>query len=137
MVDQFSRRRATNLQDSLFKRGGPKELSSQEVSGMGVNAYIDEGTIPTPTCQGHGYHTGGVKTPPPTVPTVRHGGALECPEWAACHHLSVCQEGGAEEMAIGRRRDVGEHREGLSSLWQAYCNGHFFQRYGSGLDSGR
>ena len=65
---------------------------------------------------------------------VRHAGALEVPERAACNHHSVSQKGGVEETAVGKRGDAGDHVEGLLGLWQASRDGHTFQITGEGLD---
>ena len=58
--------------------------------------------------------------PPPTVTPMRHDGDMEGLKWAARHHRSVCQRGGAEETAVGRKEYLGERGEGLSGLRKAY-----------------
>ena len=51
---------------------------------------------------------------------VRHDGPLKGSERAAHHHCSVCQEGGTEDTAVGRRGDAGECGEVFTGLHQAY-----------------
>ena len=136
MVDHVPQRISTNLQDGFSNCGGPEELYSIGVSGTCCDVDSDEGKLPIPTCQVHYDHTGGGQPPPPTVPTVQHDSALEGPEWAACHHHSVCQGWVAEETAAGRIRDVGEHGEGFSDLLKASCVSHLVQIHGAGLDGG-
>ena len=67
----------TKVLKVLGNRGGPEELSRQGVSGTSGDADGNEGTIPTPACQGHRDCTGGWQPPPPTVPLVQHAGSLE------------------------------------------------------------
>ena len=85
--------RAMNLQDFFPKSRVPKELSRWGVSGKGSEADGNAGPLSTPACQGNRDHPGGGKPPPPTVPLVRHAGALEGVERLAYYHRSVCQRG--------------------------------------------
>ena len=93
-------------------------MSRQGVSGKGIDADVDAGTLFTPSCQGHSDHPGGGKPPPSMVPPVRYAGALEGAEREAYYHHPVCQGGVAEETASGGRGYAGERGEVLSGLWK-------------------
>ena len=58
------------------------------------------------------------------VPLVRHVGAMEGPERAACYHRPVYQGGGLEETAVGGRVNYGESVYSLSVLWEVYRYSH-------------
>ena len=57
-----------------------------------------------------------VNTPPPTVPPLRHDGALVCTEQEATYHHPVRQGVGKEAQAAGGGGAAGEFGEGLSGL---------------------
>ena len=83
---------------------------------MGGDKDGDSGPLLSPECIGYRDYTGGGQPPPPTVPPVRHDGALAGAEHTAYHHLSVSQGGVEKEMANFRRGSERECGEGLSGL---------------------
>ena len=63
---------------------------------MGSDADSDAGPLYTQACPGNRDNTEGGQPPPPTVPPVKHTGALGGAELATSHHRSVRQGGGKE-----------------------------------------
>ena len=102
------------------------------------NAGGNAGPLFSPACPGYRDYNVGGKPPPPTVPPVKHAGALTGDEWVESHHCSVLQGGGEKETMNGGRGAAGEWVEGLSGLRQTSRDGYLFQIHGAGLDgSGR
>ena len=67
----------TYLHNGLLGRRGTAELPHRGVFGAGGNKDGDAGSFLPPAWPGYRHHFVGGKPPPPTVPPMRHVGALE------------------------------------------------------------
>ena len=87
------------------------------MSGTRDNEDVDVGKKILMACPGYCGGLGGGKPPPPTVPPMRHAGALTCSEWEAPCHRPVRQGVGKDTNAADRGGNTGELGEGLSVIW--------------------
>ena len=81
----------------------------------------------TPTRPGHHGDTGGGQPPPPTVPSVKHSGAVAVPEPDAPLHATVQEVGIAEATALGRGGGKGSHLKGVQFLCTPPLDGDLLQ----------
>ena len=130
------RREATYLQDEITNRWGTAELPRQGRSGTFSNKDGDAGSFIPPACPGYRHHFGLGKPPPPTVPPMRHAGALEYTGRKALRQLPVRQGGREEAQTTGGGGSEGEFWEGLPGLWGNAGDSHLVQITGTGYDGG-
>ena len=81
------------------------------------NADSHDDSLLAPSRPVHRRNTEVGQPPPPTVPSVRHDGAMAVPEWSALAHNAVQEGGRAEAMAIGDRRGKCGNCKGVQRLW--------------------
>ena len=84
----------------------------------------------------HGY-TGGGKTPPPTVPSMRHSGAMARSEWDASANRAMQERRRAKEMVPGSDGGEGGHIQGIQSVWMYPGDVDLFQIIAAAGLSGR
>ena len=80
---------------------------------MGGNTYGHVGALLASARLGNRGNNGGEKPPPPTVPSVRHSGAVAVPKRIAQSHSAVQEGGRAEAKAFGGGGGKGGNLKGV------------------------
>ena len=88
------------------------------------------------SCTGHCGDTGGGQPPPPTVPSVRHAGAMVVIDRYAWAHGSMQEGGGAKLKTPGSGGEEGSHIQGVQRVWTSLGDGDLLQIIGAGDLSG-
>ena len=94
-------------------QGSPAELTGGGMPRTSGDKDGDASTFCAPACPGHLGSFGGGKHPPPMVTPMRHAGPLVYTKRKSPCHRTVCQGGGAEEVAVSGGLIEGEHGENL------------------------
>ena len=101
------RRRAADVPDGLPNQGRAAGLPSGGLPRPGRGKDGDADTLFQPECPGYRDHLGVGKTPPPTVPIMRHAGTMEGTKWKAPRHRIVRKGRGTKEASDGEGRVEG------------------------------
>ena len=107
---------ASDFQNDFLSEGRPAELPGGGMPGPSVDKGGNVGAITAPACTQHRGHSGGGKSPPPTVRPMQHAGPPVGPERQASVHGPMCQGSGEKEAAAHRGGDEGELGAGLRGI---------------------
>ena len=110
-------RQAKGAQDGVLDKGRADILPSRGVQQPGANTDVNVDTFMALERLGNHGNTGGGKSPPPTVPSVKHAGDVAVREWAAPAHGALKEGGREETMAAGDGGGKCGNLTGVQRVW--------------------